>query len=282
MTKGKLTIFLSHVYEDETIALYLKTFFEEIFLNAEVFVSGMDLKGGEVWFEELRGRLAVSTAIIALVSKYSKESNWVHFESGAGFISNKTIPVVLDRQGIDALKPPWSLLQARSFDSNGIAKLLRDISTLADLREPTKFPGIDELMRSVHRFVELRETEQIPDGATAAHKAQTFDSILQERLTTLEERAKLSIRHGINSRRNVFDLPANDELGEMSITDLCALGNEVGLDLPFFFANRLVTAALTVPYETDAKWKKQAYQKHLDDVETLVRDIEHRYVRGAK
>lgn len=283
MPDGKLTIFVSHVNEDEAIALSLKAFFEGIFLNAEVFVSGKDLAGGEVWFEELRAKLAISTTIVALVSKYSKGSNWVHFEAGAGFVRRRTIPLLLDQGSLSALKPPFSLLQARSFDTNGLSKLLADIATLARLRIPTKFPGIDELLRSVHDFMQLRESENIPEGATAIPSTsyRTIDSSLRKRMDELHEKAKTSIKDAVATRRNVFDLPTNSELQKMSFVDLVRLGEEVGLDLPFLLASRMSTAAMTVPYLTDAEWKKQAYRKDLEDLESMVQAIERKSALGG-
>src|SRR5690348_5247725 len=96
MPDAKLAIFISHASEDETMAIELKAFLENIFLNADVFVSGRDLAGGALWAEQLRAKLEEATTIIALITRFSAESTWVHFEAGAGFVRKRTIPVVAD------------------------------------------------------------------------------------------------------------------------------------------------------------------------------------------
>ena len=69
-----IVVFVSHVHEDETIASALKEYLERLFLNATVFVSGQDLAGGELWAEELRKKLQSSTAIIAIITRFSRDS----------------------------------------------------------------------------------------------------------------------------------------------------------------------------------------------------------------
>src|SRR5262249_7345805 len=110
MSQASISIFISHIKDEEAIALALKSFLESTFLNATVFVSGKDLCGGDVWAKQLRGQLETSTVIIAIVSPCSACSTWVHFEAGAGFIRECTIPVVVDGLQIRDLKPPFSLL----------------------------------------------------------------------------------------------------------------------------------------------------------------------------
>ena len=136
----RVTIFISHVSEDETIALALKDFLEGIFLNASVFVSGRDLTGGQVWIEELRNQLANATAILALVSQRSLGSEWVYFEAGAGFCRRCTIPLLISGVTVEDVGPPFSLLQLRRIDQVGLQTMVRDIAGLAQMLTPARFP----------------------------------------------------------------------------------------------------------------------------------------------
>lgn len=272
MVDRKPVIFISHVSEDEAIALYFKEFIEQIFLNTDVFVSGRDLGGGEVWIEELRSKLALANVIIALITPYSIKSNWVHFEAGSGFTRKASIPLLIEDITFNVLAPPFSLLQGRIFSRDGLSKLLNDIAALVGLRAPVRYPGIEELVISVDEFIELRKNETIPDGAKIVldKKDGGLDERLNKRMNLLHERAMLFLRSAIASRRNIYDLPSNEQLNEMGLSDLSKLAEEVGLDLPFLFANRLGASALTVPFSSDPDWKKKTYQKNLEDLETLI------------
>ena len=66
---SKFEVFISHDSSDETLALLLKKLVEEIFLNAEVFVSGRDLQGGKLWVEEIKKRLRSAKIIISLLQR---------------------------------------------------------------------------------------------------------------------------------------------------------------------------------------------------------------------
>jgi hypothetical protein len=90
---SQFTVFVSHVAEDESIAVGLKRLLETVFLNAKVFVAGRDLAGGEVWVKEIRDQLRVARVIIAVITPFSRNTPWVMFEAGAGFVDSRTIPV---------------------------------------------------------------------------------------------------------------------------------------------------------------------------------------------
>jgi len=76
-TMRSLVLFISHDRSDETLALLLKEFLEGLFLNASVFVSGTDLRGGDVWIEGLRETLKAAVAILVVVTPQSANNRWV-------------------------------------------------------------------------------------------------------------------------------------------------------------------------------------------------------------
>jgi hypothetical protein len=89
-------IFISHDSKDETIAVELKAFLENVFLNASIYVSGRDLQGGQTWIENIKLILKSSQVIISIISKESINNNWIYFETGAGFTDDKSIPLITD------------------------------------------------------------------------------------------------------------------------------------------------------------------------------------------
>ena len=75
----KFSIFISHDSSDESLALSLKSFIEKIFLNSDVFVSGRDLVGGEIWIKKIHNKLENSKIIISLITRSSINNLWVYF-----------------------------------------------------------------------------------------------------------------------------------------------------------------------------------------------------------
>ena len=165
---NQFQIFVSHDARDAALANTLKELIERLFPNIDVFVSGDNLRGGVVWPESLRGRLESASVILALMTNHSLENLWVHFESGAGFASGKTIPVCA---GIEkkTLAPPMSLLHARSFDRSDTANLIKDIAERADSRMParvstriaTATQRVEQVLAGLERFANREPAETI-------------------------------------------------------------------------------------------------------------------------
>jgi hypothetical protein len=162
-------IFISHVDEDSAIAVSLKELLEEIFLSAQCFVSGRDLDGGQLWFEELRKKLGSSVAIVSLISEFSRESRWVYFESGAGFVNQRTIPLAVPPLTVDSIQAPMKLLQARALHEEGLKKVACDIAKLAGIRAPSRFPGLEKATSEVDAFLRM------PTDAQAASDRKPGD-----------------------------------------------------------------------------------------------------------
>lgn len=275
MTSGPLQFFISHVEEDETIALALKTYIEELFLGAAVFVSGRDLSGGEVWFEELRRRLESATAVIALISPYSKDSRWVYFESGAGFTRRCTIPLAVGNIQVSSLPAPMKLLQARNLDETGMRSLTADLAKLAALRQPTRYPGLDEALRTIQQFLKIRQPPKLslPSAPppVAAQSNSGKDPDIAQRVEKLKERARRATTSAIVRRKGTFDLPSIDEMESMSLTDLFELGQTVGVNLPL---SRLTLTIYVVPAVDMPAWKRMNQEKALDDMEREWMEVE--------
>jgi len=149
-----ITILLSHDNDDEKIAFELKVFLEDVFQNVLVFVSGRDLIGGQIWIDQIKNRLKTSEVIISLITSKSLDNNWVYFESGAGFVDDKTIPILTDNLKLENIVPPMSLLQARLLDEKGVELLIKDITLKLNLlREPKHFPNIKDLLSRIEKLL---------------------------------------------------------------------------------------------------------------------------------
>lgn len=149
-------ILISHDNSDEKIAVEIKTFLEEVFLNAHVFVAGRDLMGGQIWINELKKNLKSSQVIISLLTPKSLENKWVYFESGAGFTDEKTIPLLTENLKPENLTPPMSLLQARPLSEQGFIALIKDISKKFNQREPKIFTGIKDLIKRTDKILRIK------------------------------------------------------------------------------------------------------------------------------
>jgi len=280
------SVFVSHISEDETLALLLKEFTEHIFLNSEVFVSGRDLVGGEMWAKRIRDKLRTSEAIVTLITPLSINSPWVIFESGAGFVNNKTIPLLAGGLVFNDLPAPLQLLQARAYDEEGLRRLLADIAKLADMRAPTKYPGINNTIKSAQEFLSFRKqallsaagtevTKEIPTTGELSHilARDAPDLELSKRARMLTQRARKAFAKAISDKESVFDVPTEDELHRMSFSDLHQLCDFV--DIPL---HKTTAALLLIGFRSPGKnaptWKKMNAQKRLDSVERWLDSFE--------
>ncbi|MEZ5386946.1 MAG: toll/interleukin-1 receptor domain-containing protein [Prosthecobacter sp.] len=277
----QIQIFISHVSEDEIVALALKDFLEGIYLSAEVFVSGRDLSGGQVWIEELRSRLERSTAIIALITSFSKNSEWVHFEGGAGFVKGSTIPLVTDDVKLSGLAPPFSLLQAREFNQSGLQKLCEDISRKAGQRVPDHSPAVRTTVDKVSSFISERSKASSSPQVNVAKQKRIqplgagVHPDLHAQHERLVSRARDVLRNEIKKRRPVYDLPADDDIDKLDLEDLRELGGSVGVNLPLSLLN-LATTNFLLPKKSDPDWKIKNGRSRLESWEKIITDLEKR------
>lgn len=264
-----LTVFISHAKEDETLALVMKQFLEGIFLNGDFFVSGSDLGGGDVWVEELRSKLNESTAIVAILTPYSRENKWVYFEAGSGFCDRKTIPVVADGITFTTLPAPLNLLQGRSFDEKGLKLLTMDIAGLAGLREPVRFPGINDALLAANDFV----SERLLEGQSQASRENTISGStdgkdvepdLNNKYHELQKRVHSTLVKAIVNTQSAFDVPKIEEMEQLKITELFALALEIGLTAPIGLLN---IELMSIPLKSDVHWRKQNVRSSLERIE---------------
>jgi hypothetical protein len=273
---SQLTLFISHVSEDETIALAVKSYLESVFLNTLVFVSGRDLSGGEVWVEELRAKLQAATAIVAIMSDRSIDNTWVYFEAGTGFLQNRTIPLRLEDVSIEDLGAPLNLLQVRKLDEPGLQSLARDISKLAGMRSPVRFPMLKQALRGIQKFRELRaqEEESTDDGEDEAPP----DSELKVAAESIQTRAVGLVIKAIKRHKASFDIPPERELKAMNLLDLTQLAKAVGAQIPLLMP-LLITSPL--PAAAAPEWRKVNARAHFESLRRMLDELEASLKRRA-
>lgn len=281
-------IFISHDSKDEAIAIELKAFLENIFLNASVYVSGRDLKGGQTWIENIKLSLKSSQVIISIISKESINSNWIYFETGAGFTDDKSIPLLTDGLEFGDLTPPLSLLQARILSNSGIELLVSDISNKLNLRTPKILTGIEKLLEETNKFFALRNKENVEDKTvkfTTSDKPKRFvsaspiaatgvDPDIKELHTKTEQRAiELTIR-SILSFKGKLDIPTENELRELRLAKLQDVALGYNIPYPSGAYLNIILAGMNLPPKDAKQWEKLNVSKQLNDANTVLDKFE--------
>lgn len=272
----RFNIFISHDSNDETIAVELKSFLENIFLNSTVYVSGRDLKGGQTWIENIKLSLKTSQVIISLISKESINNNWIYFETGAGFTDDKSIPLITDGLKFSDLKPPLGLLQARTISKQGIESLVSDISDKLGLRKPKTLTGIDKLLDEVDKFLSIRNEElnrkkvELPKkNETVNVVKKTFQDVdkeLQTEYDSAVSRAKNLTVKKILTYKEKFDIPTEQELLLYDFGKLQDISRAYNIPYPTRAFTELLMLRLTkTPKKNAAEWEKLNFQKKIEN-----------------
>ncbi len=267
----KFNIFISHDANDQAIALELKNFLEDIFLNFNVYVSGKDIQGGQTWIENIKLALKSSQVIIALVTKKSINANWLYFESGAGFTDDRTIPLISDNLQFKDLTPPLSLLHSRILDKEGVGLLVTDIVQKLNLRMPTNLPGVDEMIARIAGIIDTKEKAVIVAKPVAVASPQPVTAVVKKvdekvllAYVQLQQRAKSAIIKKLLSAADKYPIPSEAELQHMQVHQLCEVAKAYNIPIPSTTNLRILGASLGLPSDTDDDYKKQNVLRGFD------------------
>ena len=203
-THKYMKIFISHINEDEKLALSLKGWIEKSFLGQiQIFVSSNpnDIIVGEQWFKGIENFLIDSDIILILASKLSLNRRWINFEAGAGWIKN--IPVIpICYSGIEksSLPSPLSFFQSINLKGDKFSTLLFDAIS-KHLKFP-KAPNIDydlmnkEVLQAIGEYFEeedlgyLDHIESMENGFKTI--GEIFNSFTSNMVSIQIETSKLS------------------------------------------------------------------------------------------
>ena len=277
-----MKIFISHVTADEALASVLKEYLESIFLNATVFVSSTDLKGGQVWIERLREALHEADAVIAVITPRSLTSKWVYFEAGAGFTSKRTIPVVDGGLSFDQVGPPLSFLQARHLDTAGLESLARDVARLGNVRDPVRFPTLDAALQKIGELTSaLAKSTQLtvqPPTRSSDTQATDLDRVLLSLQTEVNALARSTLISAIKKQGASFDVPSDQELATTSLLEVMQLADAVGASTDRIDMQILILVNQSVPTLNDPAWKKAKFRKDIEGIRSVLTEYKSRSV----
>jgi hypothetical protein len=280
-------IFISHDSKDETVAVELKSFLENIFLNSTVYVSGRDLQGGQTWIENIKLSLKNSQVIISIITKESINNNWIYFETGAGFTDDKSIPLITDGLKFGDLKPPLNLLQARTLSKQGIESLVNDISNKLGLRTPKLLTGIEKLIEEAERFFKMRNTEKkvvaaepisLPQKQSKIVSKNTDSNVdpeIKQQYDIAVDRALNLTRSKILSVKDKYDLPTEEELNKYDFDKLQNISQAYNIPYPgSAFTNLLILRLNPLPNVDAAKWEKLNVSKRISEANAVLDKFE--------
>jgi hypothetical protein len=136
----KPLIFISHIHQEQEIAILLEKELARIFLEGvEFFVSSdrRSLRGGDDWLREIKRALTEAAIVLALVSPRSVDKTWINFESGAAWLHKRIIP--LCHSGLKPSQLPQPMQSLVGFDLHepiDLKDLFQLIGDAAGLRSP--------------------------------------------------------------------------------------------------------------------------------------------------
>ena len=176
------SIFLSHIHEDQDIALAIKELLEKAFLRSiKVFVSSHeeDIQLGDDWFNELKTSLNDSSSVFLLLTSTSVIRPWVNFEAGAAwFLEKKIIPVCARGVAKETLPSPFAAKLAVNLDSDeDRSKLVRFVANDSSLDAPqVDWKAIIDLLEA---DVSKGDSEHRSEGEAEEDLAEEISDTLQ-------------------------------------------------------------------------------------------------------
>ena len=166
----KRLVFISHITEEQEVALAFKDLIENSFLGMiEVFVSSDhdSIRMGQKWLDQISNALKACAIEIVLCSPKSIHRPWINFEAGAGWV--RDIPVIpLCHSGIEPSKLPMPLNLLQAAKANEISSLKLIFPVLAQAIG-AKTPNTD-FSDFVARVVEFESRYTFWDACNSSFK----------------------------------------------------------------------------------------------------------------
>jgi hypothetical protein len=145
-------VFISHVHEDQRVALALETFVRSALLGGVNVFNASNRRSigpGDPWRDVIIEHLRNCKTTLVLASPDSVTRPWINFESGGAWVvGNRVIPCCI---GVDpsALPPPLVHLQAVRLSSElGLKDLIIHLASLCGLDEPKQWTIREPLLSS--------------------------------------------------------------------------------------------------------------------------------------
>ncbi len=177
-----MQIFISHISEEKSLALVMKSWLESSFPQIKVFVSSDpdDIPAGTKWLNKISDALKESTLLIILYSPQSTLRPWINFEAGCGWIKDIPImPICHSGLTINQIGAPISSFQGLEIESDDFPKrFFEDIAKQAGL---TNAPHLatDEFMGEVKTAMDGIEPSKVMENAPTEEKSEFDEKQIQ-------------------------------------------------------------------------------------------------------
>ncbi len=136
----KPVIFISHVHEEASLATAVSQLVSEVLLDGVSFFVSSDhrsIRAGDDWLQKIRGALSDACIVLVIVGPQSIGRTWVNFESGAGWLSRRVIPLCHSGLRPSQLPQPLGSLYGLSVGSpDDLRELCSVVAEAAGLRPP--------------------------------------------------------------------------------------------------------------------------------------------------
>jgi hypothetical protein len=137
---SKPTVFISHIHEESALATAIQGFLSNILLNSISFFVSSDhrsIRAGDDWLQKIRTALSDACIVIVVVGPHSIDRTWINFESGAGWLAKRVIPLCHSGLHPDQLPQPLSSLYSLALDDpDDIRDLCSIVAESAGLATP--------------------------------------------------------------------------------------------------------------------------------------------------
>ena len=136
----KPVVFISHVHEEAPLANEISQLLSEVLLGGVSFFVSSDhrsIVAGDDWMRKIRGALSDACIVVALVGPQSIGRTWVNFESGAGWLNKRVIPLCHSGLRPSELPQPLGSLYGLSICPDDLRELCSVVAEAAGLRTPT-------------------------------------------------------------------------------------------------------------------------------------------------
>jgi len=142
-----MTIFISHIHEEASIAEVIKNAIEASFgEQLKVFTSGdpNDVPAGVNWLDQLQASLGSASAVLVLCSKVSRDRPWVNFETGYARIKGGIPVIPICHSGLSKSDLPIQIATFQALNVSDSDFVFRLINGLAVCLRLSAVPHIDE------------------------------------------------------------------------------------------------------------------------------------------
>ena len=148
----KIKIFISHAWEDNSIAAQLESKLKSI--GVKVWVDYSNARAGATITSQVNKALEFCDTLVLLWSKSASKSKWIEHEWGAAFNSNKTItPCIIDDEKLPYLLTNTVHINFSKLDK-GIMQLCNELILKTKIENLNTIDTESKIMKSIFNYLD--------------------------------------------------------------------------------------------------------------------------------